>query len=304
MFGTNVITGKKFFKDAPSDSLMVTSMFLTLQGEGPYAGLPALFIRLSRCNLTCQMCDTFFDQGDRLTYDQIEAKAYQIICEHWTNRGLPVPLWALGKRNEWAHSVFGPYSGIILVVTGGEPTLQDNLTEFLTRQRGQYKDIQIETNGLLNTDIPDHVTIVCSPKCSEKEGKAIKYLKPTLNVLHTTTCLKFVMSADPDSPYSTVPEWAHEWKDSGDWSSDREIYVSPMNIYLQEPQQAKILRLTRKEGKLSLHERSTVDEVISFWTKDLLDQEKNQINHEYTAKYALDHGFRLSLQTHLYASLA
>ena len=41
MFGTNEIIGKKFFKDAPKDSLFVTSMFFTLQGEGPYSGQPA-----------------------------------------------------------------------------------------------------------------------------------------------------------------------------------------------------------------------------------------------------------------------
>jgi hypothetical protein len=47
MFGTNEIIGKKYFKDAQENTLMVTSMFFTLQGEGPYAGMPALFIRLA-----------------------------------------------------------------------------------------------------------------------------------------------------------------------------------------------------------------------------------------------------------------
>ena len=60
MFGTNEIIGKKYFKDAPAESLFVTSMFFTLQGEGPYAGMPALFIRLAKCNLVCSFCDTFF----------------------------------------------------------------------------------------------------------------------------------------------------------------------------------------------------------------------------------------------------
>ena len=79
MFGTNEIIGKKYFKDAPADSLFVTSMFFTLQGEGPYAGLPALFIRLAKCNLDCSFCDTFFDDGDWMTFDQIESKMYSAI---------------------------------------------------------------------------------------------------------------------------------------------------------------------------------------------------------------------------------
>jgi hypothetical protein len=43
---------------------------------------------------------------------------------------------------------------------------------------------------------------------------------------------------------------------------------------------------------------------ISFWEPGLLDLEKNQANHEYTARYCMDHGLTLNLQMHLYASLA
>jgi hypothetical protein len=45
MFGTNELVGKKYFKDAAQDTLLVTSVFFTLQGEGPYSGLPAVFVR-------------------------------------------------------------------------------------------------------------------------------------------------------------------------------------------------------------------------------------------------------------------
>ena len=79
MFGTNTIIGKKFFDKAPKESLYVTSMFFTLQGEGPYAGLPALFIRLAKCNLACSFCDTFFDDGTWMTYDEIQHKAFDTI---------------------------------------------------------------------------------------------------------------------------------------------------------------------------------------------------------------------------------
>jgi 7-carboxy-7-deazaguanine synthase len=53
-----------------------------------------------------------------------------------------------------------------------------------------------------------------------------------------------------------------------------------------------------------LLERSTVDEVVSFWEPDLLNRVENQKNHEYAAKYCLDHHLILSLQTHLYAGIA
>jgi organic radical activating enzyme len=85
MFGTNEIVGKKYFADAPADSLFVTSMFFTLQGEGPYSGMPALFIRLAKCNLDCSFCDTFFDDGDWMflrghTYPTCRAKSFPTLC--------------------------------------------------------------------------------------------------------------------------------------------------------------------------------------------------------------------------------
>jgi 7-carboxy-7-deazaguanine synthase len=51
-------------------------------------------------------------------------------------------------------------------------------------------------------------------------------------------------------------------------------------------------------------ERSTVDEVISFWEPGLLDLKANQANHEYVGQFCIENGFKLNLQQHLYASLA
>jgi 7-carboxy-7-deazaguanine synthase len=300
MFGTNEIVGQKFFKLAPLDSLFITSMFFTLQGEGPFGGMPALFIRLTKCNLACSFCDTFFDAGDWLTYEEIEAKAYHTICDYWNKSGKPVPLWALPFVEQGqTESGPGPFPEIVLVITGGEPTLQSNLVEFLRRQVPIYKAVQIESNGTINMEIPDGVTLVCSPKCSEKDGVAVKYLAPTKQILERADCLKFVMSADQDSPYSNVPEWAHAWKTR----TGKAIYVSPMNIYNTLPHKAKVLRL-EKQGNITIEERSTVDEVISFWEPGLLNMPANQTNHEYAAQYCMRHGFRLNLQVHLYASLA
>jgi 7-carboxy-7-deazaguanine synthase len=295
MFGTNEIVGQKFFKDAPAESLFITSMFFTLQGEGPFAGMPALFIRLTKCNLACSFCDTFFDAGDWMTFKEIETKAYHTICDYWNKKGEEVPEWILPRSPT---PFLGPFN-CVLVITGGEPTLQKNLTDFLKRQVNIYKHVQIESNGTVNLDIPYGVTLVCSPKCSEKDGKATKYLAPTKQILQRANCLKFVMSADPGSPYCEIPDWAHEWKNK----TKGEVYISPMNIYNSLPHKAKVLRL-EKQDNITIEERSTVDEVISFWEPGLLNMSANQINHEYAARYCMDHGLRLNLQIHLYASLA
>lgn len=295
MFGTNEIVGQKFFKDAPPEALFVTSMFFTLQGEGPYNGMPALFVRLTKCNLACTFCDTFFDDGDWMTYEGLEGKMLQTMRDHWAKTGQTPPTWAVSDDP----NTFGyTFPGVVLVITGGEPTLQKNLTAFLERQVPKFKAVQIESNGTVNLEIPQGVTLVCSPKCAEKNGVATKYLAPTKQILERADCLKFVMSADKDSPYNEVPAWALEWRAA----TGKEIYVSPMNVYNSFPQKIKLLRA--EKGQITMEERSTVDEVISFWEPGLLNLKANQDNHEYAAGYAVNNGLRLNLQMHLYASLA
>jgi organic radical activating enzyme len=299
MFGTNEIIGKKYFKSAPADSLFVTSMFFTLQGEGPYAGMPALFIRLAKCNLKCNFCDTYFDDGEWMTYTQVDQKIYQTISAFFNDQGKTVPNWALPKvDNGDPRDALGPYPNIVLVMTGGEPLLQDNISEFMRQRVPLFKAIQVESNGIPVTEVPEGVTLVCSPKCMERDGVAVCYYTPSKTILERADCLKFVMEANADSPYSTVPDWALKWKEE----TGKEIYCSPMNVYNDYPQKIKILR--NDSGRITFQERSTVDETISFWEEGLLNLKANQANHEYTGKYCVENGLRLNLQQHLYASLA
>ena len=294
MFGMNEKVGRNYFKDTPEDTLTVTSRFYTLQGEGPFRGFPAYFVRLTKCNLDCSFCDTYFDKGDVLTFDEIFDQIEIDIRKFYDERHMIIPAWAEGDPNQEIRK------RIVLVITGGEPSLQTNLKAFLDKANKIFYHTQIESNGILYLDLEEQTTYVVSPKCLEKNDTVVKYLKPNSGTLKRASCLKFVMSAPEDekfSPYSEVPEWAHQWAmDTG-----KEIYVSPMNIYRKEPQKAKEMRASNQE--ITIEQRSTVDEVISFWEPELLDLEANQRNHEFTAEYAMKYGFILNLQIHLFASL-
>lgn len=295
MFGTNNIVGKAAFRGKAKNTLKVTSVFFTLQGEGPLAGRVAVFVRLSHCNLACSFCDTLFDQGDDLDFAQIDAKIYEAISNYFSDRGLLIPSWLMPKQFPFSHQ-YGPYN-CVLVITGGEPLLQNNLATFLADRINDFSGIQIESNGTVDQEIPDRVTLVCSPKCMERDSKPIRYLKPTRTILERANCLKFVMSADPDSPYSEVPPWALQRADNG-----VPVYVSPMNVYLQVPAKIRLLRASKED--VTMQERSTVDEVVSFWEPGLLDMKANEANHKYAAQYALTHGLRFGVQLHLLAGLA
>lgn len=282
MFGKNEIVGQSSFQD--EDKLLVTSRFMTLQGEGPFRGKPAFFVRLAKCNLACSFCDTFFDRGDWFSFEDL-ANEIDSTIEDYYHGNPPGYLDTAYTRNA------------VLVFTGGEPMLQKALSKFIEYIKSEFANIQIESNGTVYQELPEEVTLVVSPKCLEKNGKAVKYLQPNKKVLERADCLKFVMSADPDSPYSSIPLWAFAWqRDTG-----KEIFISPMNIYNKEPEKFKE---EYSQQNKHVSERSSIDEVISFWTPGLLNMESNQKNHEYAAKYCIQNGFTFNIQTHLYASLA
>jgi 7-carboxy-7-deazaguanine synthase len=288
MFGKNKIVGKTFFKQASQDELYITSRFFTLQGEGPYRGQPAYFIRLAKCNLACSFCDTYFDSGDWVSFTNLLEETNHVIDDFFKQQNLPTPVWAKGSNKK-----------IVLVITGGEPTLQNNLARFLAQAQPHFQKTQIESNGTaLISNLPENTTLVISPKCLEKEGKVIHYLKPTTKVLERADCLKFVMAAPDDelySIYSEIPAWAHEWSEK----TNKPVYVSPMNIYQREPKRV----MNNQDLQLTISERSDIHETVSFWEPNLLNQKKNQRNHEYAAEYCMKSGFILNLQLHLFAGI-
>lgn len=290
MFGKNELVGPEWFKD--EEKLLVTSVFFTLQGEGPYAGMPAVFVRLAKCNLACSFCDTYFDKGTWYSIPDVKSLVDKTISNYFNDS---VPKWARFENNiPWDVEK----REIVLVVTGGEPTLQKvALDNLLVQMNKEFAATQVESNGLINVWLPEDTTLVVSPKCSEKNGQAVKYLKPNQALLPRVSALKFIVTADTSSPYHEIPQWAFDWSRQ----YNGQIYISPMNMYLQEP---KAVRAAAVKKEMTIEERSVVNEVVSFWEPDLLDNIANQKNHEYAARYCMQHGLKLNLQLHLYASLA
>lgn len=266
MFGENEIVGRKYFRSIDSEHLMVTSVFKTIQGEGPFSGMVSWFLRLSKCNLACSFCDTYFDSGEFLTFDELAQRLKDL----------------------------GPTK--LLVVTGGEPMLQgQKLGRFLRHldyaRRGFI--VQIETNGLMPLDdLPWSVNVVMSPKCAEMDHQPLHYLKPSAENLRRANHLKFLISANAQSPYNTVPDWALTWAAA---NPAGDVFVSPMAEYLRAPDGA--LKAFDDRGDNDRGGRT------SFWQDGLFDKAKMQCNYEYAARYCLENNFRLSIQSHLFASL-
>jgi organic radical activating enzyme len=140
MFGQNPIRANEQALDGKT--LAVQEIFYTIQGEGPFAGCPSVFIRLAGCNLACAFCDTDFESkiDNRLTVEQIVGQVLQF-----------------------------PHPELV-VLTGGEP-LRQNVEPLLmsllnSKVNGKAVHVQIETAGTLHQNCVDwpRVHIVCSPK--------------------------------------------------------------------------------------------------------------------------------------------
>lgn len=111
--------------------LRVNEIFYSLQGEGHFTGTPAVFVRLSGCNLRCPFCDTDHHASVGMTYAQVVERVAAFPSRH-------------------------------VVVTGGEPSMQ--LTDgFIDALHAAGCFVQVETNGTL--PLPPSVDwVTCSPK--------------------------------------------------------------------------------------------------------------------------------------------
>ena len=130
-------------------------IFHSIQGEGVYAGRPAVFLRLALCNLACVWCDT------RYTWD----------WEHYDQRK-EVAAVSVDKAEEEIRR----FDCRNLVVTGGEPLVQQRaLTPLLERLKDGSFWIEVETNGTIVPQkkllaIVDHWSV--SPKL-ENSGNTL-----------------------------------------------------------------------------------------------------------------------------------
>jgi 7-carboxy-7-deazaguanine synthase len=188
MFGQNPIR-----KPEKGDGLklQVQEIFATFQGEGPFTGYPAIFLRLGGCNLACSFCDTEFES--------FSDKSLQEIIDT-TNK-------LSGKNtSDFTHK--------LAVITGGEPFRQPIERLCDTLIDNGYK-VQIETNGTIYRNINKDVSIVCSPKNTKN------YSPIRDDLLKRLDCLKFIIS-------STNPLYK-DIGNVGQDKYNTPIYIQPMD---------------------------------------------------------------------------
>ena len=150
-------------------TLKVCESFYSLMGESTRVGLPAFFIRLSGCNLRCGYCDTAYAYAEGR-----EVAAAELL------------------------EAAGSFSSRLVLVTGGEPLLQEETLPLLTGLVEAGLEVCLETNGSRPIDrVNPRVHRILDLKCPGS-GMAGENYWPNLKWLTSRDEVKFVISGHDD----------------------------------------------------------------------------------------------------------
>lgn len=157
----------------PGDTLVVTEIYRSIQGESTWAGAPCTFIRLTGCNLRCVWCDTeyAFHDGARMAIPEILAECRRLDCP-------------------------------LVEITGGEPLLQKGCPRLAEALLAEGYTVLCETSGALPlAGLPGDVIKIMDLKCPGS-GECDKNDWANIDALGRRDEVKFVIASREDYEWS------------------------------------------------------------------------------------------------------
>jgi 7-carboxy-7-deazaguanine synthase len=177
-----------------SDTLVVNEIYLSLQGESTFAGLPCVFIRLTACDLRCSYCDTTyaFTEGKKKSLTEMLAEVKR-----------------LAKRFAGGTSSTNPKLPLV-ELTGGEPLLQKNSLPLMKSLCEDGFTVLIETSGAHDiSKIDPRVHRIMDLKCPSS-GEVERNLFSNIAHLKATDEIKFVIGKLEDYEWAKQQITAHK----------------------------------------------------------------------------------------------
>ena len=175
-----------------AETLTVNEIYLSLQGESTWAGLPCVFVRLTACNLRCSYCDTAyaFTQGSKRTLPEVLAEVERLAIPY-SGMAASVSKFALSKLP-------------LVEFTGGEPLLQPKSAEIMRDLCDKGFTVLVETSGAWDISTLDsRIHRIMDLKCPSS-GESVKNRWENLKHLRGSDEVKFVIATREDY------EWAKE----------------------------------------------------------------------------------------------
>src|SRR3989441_10617905 len=182
-----------------SDTLVINEIYLSLQGESTFAGLPCIFIRLTACNLRCSYCDTAyaFTQGEKKSLADIRAEVLRIAGPFQQSE-------VAGARAKPVLTLDSIRKLPVVELTGGEPLLQKNSLPLMAALCDDGFTVLLETSGAHDiAPVDPRVRRIMDLKCPSS-GEVARNRWENLPHLKKTDEIKFVIGTHQDY------EWARE----------------------------------------------------------------------------------------------
>lgn len=176
------------------DTLKITEIFASIQGEGTRAGRRCTFVRLTACDLRCVWCDTAyaFTGGERMRIDTILAEVHRLGCP-------------------------------LVCVTGGEPLLQPAVHPLMRALADAGCEVVLETGGHRDiSDVDPRVVRIVDLK-APGSGEVTKNRWENLDLLRPDDEVKVVIADRADY------EWAREVVRSRALSGRVTVLFSPVH---------------------------------------------------------------------------
>ena len=178
-----------------SDTLVVNEIYLSLQGESTFAGLPCIFIRLTACDLRCSYCDTAyaFTEGKKQTLAailaEVKRQAAPFLNSKFNIQNSKLPLVEL---------------------TGGEPLLQKNSLPLMTSLCDDGFTVLLETSGAHDiSKVDPRVHRIMDLKCPAS-GEVARNRFENIAHLKATDEIKFVIGTQEDYDWAKQQIAAHQ----------------------------------------------------------------------------------------------
>jgi 7-carboxy-7-deazaguanine synthase len=180
---------------AMSETLVVNEVYLSVQGESTFAGLPCVFVRLTACNLRCSYCDTAyaFTEGKKRELSDVRADVMRLAKPYLDSR-----------------LTIQDYRLPLVELTGGEPLLQPNALVLMKQLCDDGFTVLVETSGALDiSKVDPRVHRIMDLKCPAS-GEVERNRFENIPHLKATDEIKFVIGTVEDYEWAKQQIAAHK----------------------------------------------------------------------------------------------
>ncbi len=237
-----------------SNSLVVNEIYLSLQGESTFAGLPCVFVRLTACNLRCSYCDTAyaFTEGRKMAVADVRAEVRR-LAEPFLERGSVSRSSPPTIGSAPAHRAALQLP--LVELTGGEPLLQPIALPLMKQLCDDGFTVLVETSGALDiSQVDPRVRRIMDLKCPSS-GEVERNRWENLAHLKATDEIKFVIGTVEDY------EWAKQQIATHNLDTICPLLISWVNPLSPEQQDKSLKKIPA--GQTAISRRDLVEQIIA-----------------------------------------